>query len=98
MSDPARVIERKVVARRSVRAERRIERLRNGLGTSRGNEAVGRRREDEEGRRRLRIVELLKWAIPDTKGLDLDLMAHAIHALTQRFARQMILEPDDFPP
>jgi AcrR family transcriptional regulator len=48
---------------------------------------------------RQRIVGLLAWSLPGRgAGLDLDLMAHAIHALAQRFARQIILQPDEYTP
>jgi len=48
---------------------------------------------------RQRILRLLCWAFPEARRtLDVDLMSHAIHALAQRFARQIILEPDEYTP
>lgn len=48
---------------------------------------------------RQRIMRILEWAMADQAGeVDLDLMSHAIHAVGQRFARQLILEPDAYPP
>jgi AcrR family transcriptional regulator len=47
---------------------------------------------------RLRIAKLLSWAVRDDKKVDVDLASHAIHALAQRFARQMILQPKAYTP
>ena len=47
---------------------------------------------------RLRIAKLLRWAVRDDKGVDVDLASHAIHALAQRCARQMILQPEEYTP
>jgi AcrR family transcriptional regulator len=49
---------------------------------------------------RLRIVQLLEWALPRAarRDLDLELLSHSLHAVAQRFARQMVLDPAAFPP
>jgi AcrR family transcriptional regulator len=47
---------------------------------------------------RQRILSLLVWAVRDPRGLDLDVLSHAIHALAQRFARQIILQPEEYTP
>jgi AcrR family transcriptional regulator len=61
--------------------------------------AVQARIEKEREAVRQRILSLLTWGLPeDGRTLDLDLLSHAVHALAQRFARQIILDPDDFTP
>jgi AcrR family transcriptional regulator len=47
---------------------------------------------------RQRIVSLLGWGLHGGRPLDLDLASHAIHALAQRFAREMIVEPGEYTP
>jgi AcrR family transcriptional regulator len=49
---------------------------------------------------RQRIMKLLAWSLPEARrrGLDIDLLSHAIHAVAQRLARQLILEPDEYTP
>jgi AcrR family transcriptional regulator len=48
---------------------------------------------------RQRIVALLQWGLPaGGAGLDLDLLSHAVHAVVQRFARLVILEPEGHVP
>jgi AcrR family transcriptional regulator len=60
---------------------------------------VRARVEKEREAVRQRILRLLMWALPRAKGsLDLELISHAIHALAQRFARQIILQPDEYTP
>jgi AcrR family transcriptional regulator len=46
---------------------------------------------------RQRILELLIASLPGARrALDLDLVSHAVHALIQRFARVIILEPEEY--
>jgi AcrR family transcriptional regulator len=60
---------------------------------------VRARVEKEREAVRQRILRLLNWAFSGAKGaLDLELISHAIHALAQRFARQIILQPDEYTP
>ncbi len=48
---------------------------------------------------RRKLVDLLEWGLPGGgKGLDLELLAHVVHAVIQRFARVVIFEPDVYPP
>jgi AcrR family transcriptional regulator len=61
--------------------------------------AVRARIEKEREAVRLRILDLLAWGFPKSgRAVDLELMSHAIHALAQRFARQIILDPEHYTP
>jgi AcrR family transcriptional regulator len=60
---------------------------------------VRARIEKEREAVRRRIMGLLEWSLPGGgKGLDLELLAHVIHAVIQRFARLVIFEPDVYTP
>jgi len=61
--------------------------------------AIRARIEMEREIARQRIQRLLVWAIPGGGGaLDFELMSHAIHAMAQRFAREIILKPQEYTP
>jgi AcrR family transcriptional regulator len=62
--------------------------------------AVRARVEKERELVRQRIAALLSWGLPREarRELDLELLSHAIHAIVQRFARQLILEPGTYTP
>jgi AcrR family transcriptional regulator len=47
---------------------------------------------------RLRIAKLVSWCVRDAKRFDVEMASHVIHALAQRFARQMILQPEEYTP
>jgi AcrR family transcriptional regulator len=60
---------------------------------------VRARIEKEREAARVRILGLLEWSLAGAgRGLDLELLSHAIHAVVQRLARLIIAEPDRYTP
>lgn len=44
------------------------------------------------------MIELLRWAVPDSDRLDLGLTAHAVQAVIERMALLLATEPDRYSP